>query len=132
MRQAHRAGVRELGRKSLFRRRPLTPAPLALVLWPKALSPRAGKGGGAALASLILVAPMAPPRLRRRLARRLGQAEVAEGVGGEHAPARGALHEAFLDQIRLDDVLDGVARLGQRRRDSLDPDRTAAEGFRDQ
>src|SRR5437868_285723 len=46
----------------------------------------------------------------RRIARRLGEAEVAEGVAGEQAPARGALNEAFLDQERLDDLLDGVAR----------------------
>src|SRR4051794_32801346 len=65
--------------------------------------------------------------LRPRVARRLGQAEVAEGVRGQHAPARGALHEALLDQEWFDDVLDGVARLGERSRDGLDADRAAAE-----
>ena len=58
---------------------------------------------------------------------RLGEAHVPEGVAGEQAPARGALQEALLDQIGLDDVLDGVARLRQRRRDGLDAHRAAAE-----
>src|SRR5215207_10478709 len=70
--------------------------------------------------------------LRCRIARRLGYAEVAEGVRREHAPARGALNEALLDQIGLDDVLDGVARLGQRRRDRLDADRAATKRGRGQ
>ena len=52
---------------------------------------------------------------------------MAEGVAGEQAAARGALDEALLDQERLDDLLDGVARLGERCRDGLDPDRAAAE-----
>ena len=51
---------------------------------------------------------------------------MAERVAGEQAAARGALQEALLDQKRLDDLLDRVARLGQRRRDRLDPDRPAA------
>jgi hypothetical protein len=42
------------------------------------------------------------------------------------APARRALDEALLDQIGLDDLLDRVARLGQRGRDRLDADRAAA------
>ena len=41
---------------------------------------------------------------------------MPEGVAGEQPAARRALQEALLDQIRLDDVLDGVARLGQARR----------------
>ena len=51
---------------------------------------------------------------------------MPEGVAGEQPAARRALQEALLDQERLDDLLDGVARLGQRRRDRLDPDRPAA------
>ena len=39
---------------------------------------------------------------------------MAEGVASEQPPARRALDEAFLNHKRLDDVLDGVARLGQR------------------
>src|SRR3954464_13247724 len=47
----------------------------------------------------------------RRVARRLGEAEMAEGVRGQEPPARRALDEAFLDQERLDDFLDGITRL---------------------
>ena len=61
-------------------------------------------------------------RLRRR-----GQAEMREGLRRQQPAARRALHEALLDQVGLDDVLDGVARLRQRRRDRLDADRPAAE-----
>ena len=63
----------------------------------------------------------------RRLPRRLGEAEMAEGVAGQQAAARRALQEALLQQEGLDDVLDRVARLGERRRDGLDADRAAAE-----
>ena len=52
-------------------------------------------------------------------------------MAGEQTPARRALHEALLDQIRLDDLLDRVARLGQRRRDGVDADRPAAVIERD-
>src|SRR5215469_5800527 len=62
----------------------------------------------------------------RRIARGLGEAEVAEGVRGQQPPARRALDEAALDQEWLDDLLDGVARLRQSSRDGLDPDRAAA------
>ena len=51
---------------------------------------------------------------------------MREGLAREHAPARGARDEALLQQIRLDDLLDGVARLRQRGGERLDPDRTAA------
>src|ERR1700722_589966 len=63
----------------------------------------------------------------RSLAPRLGEAEMAEGVRRQEAPARRALHEAKLDQIGLDDVLDRVAGLGERGGDGLDSDRAAAE-----
>src|ERR1043166_5265986 len=66
------------------------------------------------------------------IARWLGEAEVAERMSGEQPPARRALHEALLDQERLDDLLDRVARLGERRRNGLDPDRSAAVIERDQ
>src|SRR4029079_2045910 len=58
----------------------------------------------------------------RRIARWLRQPELAEGVTGQQAAARRALQEALLDQKRLDDLLDCVARLGERRRDGLDAD----------
>ena len=62
----------------------------------------------------------------RGIARGLGEAEVAEGLRGQQSSARRALDETFLDQERLDDLLDGVARLGQRRGDGFDSDRAAA------
>ena len=52
---------------------------------------------------------------------------MAEGVRRQQPPARRALHEAQLDEIGLDDVLDRVARLGERGGDGLDADRAAAE-----
>ena len=97
---------------------------------------RLGKGRShAALARLVANASAESSALisssnsdgLQRLARRLGEAEMAEGVRGQQAAARRALHEALLDQIGLDDVLDRVARLGQRGRDRLDADRPAAE-----
>src|SRR5665213_555661 len=62
----------------------------------------------------------------RRIARRLGQAEMLEGVAGDQPPARRALQKALLDQERLDDLFDGVARLRQRGCECLDADRAAA------
>src|SRR5215831_9232362 len=56
---------------------------------------------------------------------------MTEGVRGQEPPARGALEKTFLDQKRFDDFLDGVARLGERRRDGLDPDRATAVVLRD-
>ena len=50
---------------------------------------------------------------------------------GEQPSARGALDEALLDEERLDDVLDGVARLAKRRRHGVDADRSAAIAHRD-
>src|SRR6516162_9728564 len=67
----------------------------------------------------------------RWIARGLCQPEMTEGVRGQEPTARRALEKTFLDQKRLDDFLDGVARLGERRRDSLDSDRTAAVVLRD-
>ena len=56
---------------------------------------------------------------------------MAEGMRGQQPPARGALQIAALDQKRLDDVLDGVARLRQRRRHGFHADRAAAVIHRD-
>ena len=64
------------------------------------------------------------------IALRLGKTEMAEGGRGEQPAARRALHEALLDEEGLDDVFDRVARLRQRRRDRLDPDRPAADSSR--
>src|ERR1019366_9171780 len=61
-----------------------------------------------------------------RIARRLLQAEMLEGMRGEQPPARRALDETLLDQERLDDVLDGVARLAQCGGHGVDADRPVA------
>src|SRR6185437_13534873 len=74
--------------------------------------------------ALLVVILREQPELRR-VARRLDQAEVLEGQRGDEAAARRALEQALLDQEWLDDLLDGVARLGQRRRQRLDADRAA-------
>src|SRR6516165_9181109 len=58
--------------------------------------------------------------------RRHRQVEMAKRKPGQHAAARGALYKPFLDQVRLDDLLDDVALVAERRRHSLDPDRPAA------
>ena len=49
------------------------------------------------------------------------------GVARRDAAARRAHHEALLDQVRLDHVLDRAALLAERRREALDADRTAVE-----
>ena len=56
---------------------------------------------------------------------------MLEGGSSQQPPARRALQEAFLDQERLDDVLDGVARLRQRGGHGIDADRPAAEALGD-
>src|SRR6266446_9418952 len=61
-----------------------------------------------------------------RIARGLGEAEMAERMRGQQPAARGALQITTLDQERLDDVLDRIARLRQRRGHGLHSDRTAA------
>src|SRR5215471_6751506 len=53
------------------------------------------------------------------------QAEMNIGLRRQHPPARRALHEALLDEIGLDDLLDRVARLAERGGDGLDPDGAA-------
>src|SRR6202047_1646200 len=52
---------------------------------------------------------------------------MAEGVRRQYSAARGALHEATLDKEGFDNVLDPIARLGQRGGARLDPGRAAAE-----
>ena len=44
----------------------------------------------------------------------------------EQPAARGTLQQPFLDQERLDNFLDRVARLGERGGEGLDTDRPAA------
>ena len=67
------------------------------------------------LASVFVILVTKQPELRR-VARGLSEAEMPEGVRGQEPPARRTLQIAALNQERLDDVFDGVARLGQRRR----------------
>lgn len=50
------------------------------------------------------------PKLRG-IARGFGEAQMLEGVAGDQPAARGALEQAFLNQERLDDLLDRIARL---------------------
>src|SRR5277367_5648112 len=68
----------------------------------------------------------------RRIARRGGQAQMRERRARNNASARCTLHEALLQQIGLDDFLDGVARFAERRRNGFDADRASAKGFGDQ
>ena len=62
----------------------------------------------------------------RGIARRFGQAEMAEGMRRDQTATRRALQKPALDQIRLDDVFDRVARLGQRGGQRFDADRSAS------
>src|SRR5262249_8601863 len=56
---------------------------------------------------------------------------MTEGVRRQQTAARRALDEAFLDEERLDDVFDGVARLRQRRGHGIDADRATTIALRD-
>ena len=56
---------------------------------------------------------------------------MLERVRRQQPSARRALHEALLNQIGFDDLLDRVARLGKRGGDGLDADRAAAKTERD-
>src|SRR5690242_3935185 len=67
------------------------------------------KGARRLRRSVVALVGAEQAELCRRIARGLGDAEMAEGVRGEQAAARGALEVAALDQIRLDDVLDRIA-----------------------
>mgnify|MGYP006906082071 CR=1 FL=1 len=57
---------------------------------------------------------------------------MTEGIGRQKASARCALDKALLQKIRLDDILDGVARLRKGGGDRLDADRAAPEIQRDE
>src|SRR4051794_41835678 len=56
---------------------------------------------------------------------------MTERMRRQQPPARSALQITALDQERLDDVLDRIARLGERRRHGLDAHRPAAVVHRD-
>src|SRR5437870_11953767 len=64
-----------------------------------------------------------------RQACRHRQIEMSEGDPGQHPAARGTLHKALLDQVRLDDLFDDVALVAERCRYGLDPDRTTCIVF---
>src|SRR5437588_5113024 len=55
------------------------------------------------------------------------QPQMLERMRRQQAAARRAADEALLDEERLDDFLDRIARLRQRGGDGLDADGTAAE-----
>lgn len=61
----------------------------------------------------------------------LDHAQMAEGVAGQHTSAWGARQQSLLNQVGFDDLLDGIARFRQCRRDGLDADRSAAVVLRD-
>ena len=69
--------------------------------------------------------------MRARAPLRPGQAEVPVGLERGDAAARRAADEALLQQVRLDDLLQGIARLGQRRGNGLDADRAAVVALGD-
>src|SRR4051795_12526984 len=52
---------------------------------------------------------------------------MKEGLGGRHPAARSALDEAFLEQVRLVDVLERVLFLGYDDRQRAEPDRSPVE-----
>src|SRR5262249_61525579 len=54
-----------------------------------------------------------------------------ESLACEQTAARCALHETLLHQERLDDLLNGIARMAECRGDGLDTDRSAPKGIRD-
>src|SRR5712675_2315426 len=64
-----------------------------------------------------------------RQARRHRQIEMTKGDPGQHAAAWRALNKTLLDQVRLDDLLDDIALVAERRCHRLDPDRAAGVVF---
>ena len=56
-----------------------------------------------------------------------GFAEMLVGKEGGFASARGALDEAFLDEVRFIDILDGTGIFAHRCRDRIESDRAATE-----
>src|SRR3954469_21148372 len=93
---------------------------------PSARADRKFTTAGAVCRSVVALVGPEQAELCRRIARGLADAEMAESVRGEQAAARGPLQIAALDQIRLDDVFDRIARLRQSGGHRLDADRTAA------
>src|SRR5262245_51453544 len=88
---------------------------------------RTGQTNGAAANAITAPSLVLEQFQRRARALRHFQAEMLVSVAGGDAAARGAHDEALLDEIGLDDVLDGAALLAERRCQALDADRTAVE-----
>ena len=84
--------------------------------------PLAADPGREAVAALFLSSQQIEQR--RAGAWRL-QPEMPPPRLAQHAASAGAQDQAFLDQVWLDDVLERVARLGQRGGQGFHPDRTA-------
>ena len=81
--------------------------------------------------TILIVAFIAKQSELCRIARGFREAKMAKCVGGQKPSARRTLQIAALNEIGLDDVLDGIARLRQRRRHGLDADRPTAVVQRD-
>src|SRR2546430_2228246 len=93
---------------------------------PATSPPRAARS--AALVALAVRAEEAHLRRHARVRRRRVRApQVLVGAPGGDAPARGALEEAELDQVRLVDVHNGVLFLAGGRRPRGDPPPPAPE-----
>src|SRR5262249_1377842 len=60
-----------------------------------------------------------------------GRADVLAAELGDDPPARRALEEAELEQVRLVDILDRLGLLAERDRERREPDRAAAELLHD-
>src|SRR5438105_9617615 len=57
---------------------------------------------------------------------------MSKGLSCQHPSARGALHQALLDQIRFDDLLNRIARFAECRGKRLKANRTATKSFGNQ
>ena len=57
---------------------------------------------------------------------------MSKGLSCQHPSARGALHQALLDQIRFDNFLNRIARFAECRGKRLKADRTATKCFGNQ
>src|SRR6185436_2795198 len=87
-------------------------------------------GAGLAAGFAITIRFIIDPRIEkadlgRGGPRRAGEAQVLVGAQGEHPATGGAADETLLQEIGLDDLLQGVAGLGERGGQRLDADRPA-------
>src|SRR5271157_6590745 len=101
-------------------RAPLANRPLPTARWPRANAPR---GPRCSIPDPNIRSSKQPRLARVALRRHL---EVVVRQLGRGAPARRAVEEAELDQVRLVDFLDGLGFLGNRRGDGAHAHRPAA------